>query len=75
VEEEEGEENLPVDASPEIMTFDIEVASNNGCNRLDTGRDASDIGGLDSRRSLSEIHNEGDLAGMQREELTIHNKV
>ena len=63
-EEEEGEENLPADNSPEVMTFDIEVASNNDYNRVDTGRDASEIGGLDSRRSLSAILNEGDLAGM-----------
>jgi len=34
VEEEDGEENLVLDASGEIMTvdIDIEVASNNGVN-------------------------------------------
>ena len=48
------------------MTFDIEVAENN--ERADSVRTASDLGGLDSRRSLSDILNEGDLADVKEED-------
>ena len=56
------------------MTFEIEVASNN--NRVDTGRVLSEVGNLDSRRSMSEILNEGDLTNVARNDnLAIHSKI
>ena len=72
VQEEKKEEELPCDVSQEIMTFDVEVAEN---EIVDSGRTVSDLCGLDSRRSLSEILNEGELASVNEEELTINNRV
>lgn len=71
-QEERKEEDLPCDVSQEIMTFDVEVAEN---EIVDSGRTVSDLCGLDSRRSLSEILNEGELASVNEEELTINNRV
>ena len=71
--EEEKKEEQPCDVSQEIMTFDVEVAENE--QRIDSGRAVSDLGGLDSRRSLSEILNEGDLANVKEEELSINYRV
>ena len=61
--------------SEALMTFDIEVASNNNNNRVDTGRVFSDIGNLDSRRSMSEILNEGELVFTGKDNLNIQGKV
>ena len=56
-------DDLPIDVGEEVMTFDIEVAQNNP--RVDSVREmASELGAMDSRRSLSEILNEGDLANV-----------
>ena len=67
---EEDEDNV----SDALMTFEIEVASNN--NRVDTGRVLSEVGNLDSRRSMSEILNEGDLTNVARNDnLAIHSKI
>ena len=72
-QEETKQEELPCDVSQEIMTFDdVEVAEN---EIIASGRAVSDLGGLDSRRSLSEILNEGDLAIVKEEELTINSRV
>ena len=51
------------------MTFDIEVADNDHESRpVDSVRGAvSDLGGLDSRRSLSDVLNEGDLDHVKEE--------
>ena len=70
----DGDE-LPVDVGEEVMTFDIEVAQNNP--RVDSVREmASELGAMDSRRSLSEILNEGDLANVhQEEDLSLREKV
>ena len=61
--------------SEALMTFDIEVASNNNNIRVDTGRVFSDIGNLDSRRSMSEILNEGELVFTGKDNLNIQGKV
>ena len=58
------------------MTFDVEVAENNDQERADSVRAASELGGLDSRRSLSEVLNEGDLAHVKEEDQqTINSRV
>ena len=69
------------------MTFDVEVAENNDNHNqnqeqeervVDSGRlTISELGGLDSRRSLSEIQNEGDLDNVKGDDdqLTINSKV
>lgn len=55
------------------MAFDIEIASN---EKIDTGREASILGDMDSRRSLSEVLNEGDLDNVDDAQVTsINNKV
>ena len=68
-------DDLPIDVGEEVMTFDIEVAQNNP--RVDSVREmASELGAMDSRRSLSEILNEGDLANVQLDEnLNLREKV
>lgn len=55
------------------MTFEVEVAANN--EMLDSVRQRSDLGVIDSNRSLSEILNEGDFMHLNRDELLIHSKV
>ena len=49
------------------MAFDIEIASNEKVD-IDTGREASNLGDMDSRRSLSEVLNEGDLDNVKQDE-------
>ena len=72
---EEDDDELPIDVGEEVMTFDIEVAENNP--RVDSVREmASELGGMDSRRSLSEVLNEGDLANVQQDEkLNLREKI
>ena len=58
------------------MTFEIEVATNQISKRLDSGRqETTELCQMDSRRSLSEILNEGDIGNFKQEELTINTKV